>query len=65
MVAIQVQIQAPLTDGAAARGGGEATKVAKLQTFDGTSLKISRFITACRLYIRMRMRETVVEKQIQ
>ena len=42
-----------------------ATKVAKPQTFDGTPLKVSRFVGACKLYIRMRLRESSVEEQIQ
>ena len=32
---------------------------------DGTSSKVSGFVTAYKLYIRMRMREAVVEEQIQ
>ena len=55
--------------GAEGRGGGEntsaATKVAKPQTFDGILSKVSGFIGACRLYIRMRLRESSVEEQIQ
>ena len=45
-------------------GAAAATKVAKPQTFDGTLLKVSRFLGACRLYIKMRLREAMVEEQI-
>jgi len=56
--------------GEVAERGGErdasaATEVTKPQTFDGTSSKVSRFIGACKLYIRMRLRELAVEEQIQ
>jgi len=43
---------------------GEA-EVVKPPIFDGTSSKITGFITACKLYMRMRMREESVEGQIQ
>jgi len=48
-------------------GGGTsaATEVVKLQTFDGTPLKFSGFVAAYKLYIRMRLRESSVEEQIQ
>ena len=65
MAAIQVQIQALLTEeagGEVQRGGGE---VAKLQIFDGSLAKVGGFISACKLYIRMRMREESVEGQVQ
>ena len=42
-----------------------ATEVAKPQTFDGTSLKVSRFLSAYKLYIKMRLRDSSVEEQIQ
>ena len=53
---------------AAERGVGSvavATEVAKPQTFDGTPSKISRFIGACRLYVKIRLREASVEEQVQ
>jgi len=55
--------------GAAGRGvrGGTsaATEVAKPQTFDGAPSKVSGFVAAYKLYIRMRLRESSVEDQIQ
>ena len=47
--------------------GGEAvvnTELAKPQVFNRTSSKISEFVLACRLYPRMKMRESAVEEQI-
>ena len=41
---------------------GSNTEVAKLLVFNGSSEKVSDFIIACKLYIRMRMREEIVEK---
>ena len=61
---MQAQIQALLAEGAVVRGGGGATKVAKLQIFNGTSLKVSGFISVCKLYIRIKLREKSVEGQI-
>ena len=72
LAAIQAQIQALLVGGAGGgemaprevgRGGG--VEVAKLQIFDGTIVRVAGFITAYKLYIRMRMREEMVEGQIQ
>ena len=42
-----------------------ATEVAKPQTFDGAPSKVSGFVAAYKLYIRMRLRESSVEEQIQ
>ena len=41
-----------------------ATEVAKPQTFDGTLSKISGFVRACKLYIKMRLKDMPVEEQI-
>jgi len=69
---MQVQIQALLAGGAGRgemapreveRSGG--AEVAKPQIFDGTTARVAGFITAYKLYIRMRMREEPVKGQIQ
>ena len=69
---MQVQIQA-LVAGEA--GGGKAmprevgrgrgVEVSKPQIFDGMSSKVTGFIMACKLYIRMKLREEPVEEQMQ
>ena len=72
LAVMQMQIQALLAE---RTGGGEAmprevgreggVEIAKPQIFDSTSSKVAGFITACKLYIRMRLREEPVEEQVQ
>jgi len=67
-----VQIQALL---AGEVGGGEAiprevgrgggAEVAKPQIFDGMTSKVVGFISACKLYIRIKLRKELVEGQVQ
>ena len=69
---MQVQIQALL----AAQGGvgmaGEAMgsnmgshlEVVKPAIFNGEAGKVGGFITACRLFLRMKLREVAVEEQV-
>ena len=40
-------------------------EVTKPQMFDGTSSKISGFVTACKLYGKRKMREMLLVEQIQ
>jgi len=72
LAAMQVQIQALL----AAQGTGAEREamgsnmgshmeVAKPAIFNGEAAKVGGFITACRLFLRMKMRGSMVEEQVQ
>ena len=43
---------------------GSNVEVAKPQTFNGEASKISRFLIAYKLYIRMRISEVVIKEQM-
>jgi len=71
---MQVQIQALLVAGGGEAGGmerrtmgsnmGPHVEVAKPAIFNGEAEKVGGFVTACRLYLRMKMREAMVEEQV-
>jgi len=74
LAAIQAQIQALLAVGGGGVGGTERgimgsnresqVEVAKPAIFNGEAGKIGGFVTTCRLYLRMKIRETMVEEQV-
>ena len=65
LTALQVQLQA-LAGVQREVGVGAATNIQVVMppVFNGTSLKVSGFVTAYKLYIRMKIRRAAVEKQI-
>jgi len=72
LAAMQVQIQALLAaQGAGAEreamgsNMGSHMEVAKPAIFNGEVAKVGGFITACRLFLRMKMRGSTVEEQVQ
>jgi len=73
LAAMQVQIQALLAAQGGAGVGGEATgsnmgshiEMAKPAIFNGEAAKVGGFIMACRLFVRMKLRGTTVEEQVQ
>ena len=69
LAAMQAQIQALLAGGGAERGAAEVSRgyqmeVAKPAIFSGEAGKVGGFVTTCRLYLRMKMREVTVEEQV-
>ena len=66
LAALQAQLQV-LQERLEMRGVavGVSTEVARLQVFDRILSKVSGFVIACKLYIRMKIRGAVVEEQIQ
>jgi len=71
LVAMQAQIQALLTAGGGGVGGvergttGPKVEVATPAIFNGEAAKVGDFITACRLFVRMKLRGATVEEQVQ
>ena len=73
MAVMQAQIQALLAAQGGVGIGGAATgsnmgshmEVAKPAIFNGEAGRVGGFITACRLYIKMKLRGNTVEEQIQ
>ena len=67
---MQAQIQALLAAGGGGAGGeerrmtGSKIEVAIPAIFNGETGKVGGFVTACRLYLRMKMREATVEEQV-
>ena len=73
LAAMQAQIQALLVAQGGVGAGGVATgsnmgshiEVAKPAIFNGEVGRVGGFITACRLYIKMRLKGNMMEEQIQ
>jgi len=70
LAAMQTQIQALLAAGEGGAGGAERgtarpkVEVATPAIFNGEAGKVGGFVTACRLYLRMKIREATVEEQM-
>jgi len=73
MAVMQAQIQALLVQAGGVGGErgtmgsnmGSHMEVAKLAIFNGEAGRVGGFITACRLYIKMKLRGNTVEEQVQ
>ena len=66
-MAMQAQIQALLAAqgaGAGREAMGSHLEVAKPAIFSGEAGKVGGFISACKIYIRNRMRGDTVERQV-
>jgi len=67
---MQAQIQALLVAGSGGVGGiegrttGAKVEMATPAIFNGEAGKVGGFVTACKLYLRMKMREATVEEQV-
>ena len=71
MAAMQIQIQALLAAEGTGTGGattgfnmGSHMEVAKPAIFNREAGKVEGFVTVYRLYLRMKMREAMVEEQV-
>ena len=72
MAAMQAQIQALLAAQREAEVRGEAAgsnvgshmEMAKPAIFNGEVAKVGGFITVCRLFLRMKLREVTVKEQV-
>ena len=73
---MQMQIQVLLAAGGGVGAGtteraaigsnmGFCIEVAKPAIFNGEAGKVGGFVITCRLYLRMKMKETTVEEQVQ
>ena len=70
LAAIQAQIQALLAargveGGVIGSNMGLHMEVAKSAIFNEGAEKVGEFVTMCRLYLRMKMKEGIVEEQVQ
>ena len=72
MAAMQAQIQALLAaveggarqEGAVGSSLGSHMEMAKPAIFNGEAGKVGGFVMACRLYLKMKMREAILEEQV-